>query len=187
VRNDVAFGTDTPVLIVSGSNMSGKTTLLRAVGTNAVLGLAGGTVRARRLRVSALCIGASIRTQDSLLDGRSRFQAEIDRIRDLMEQAGRGPLLFLLDEVLAGTNSHDRRLGAAAVVRGLLARGAIGLVTTHDLALAEIDAGDVGRVGNVHFEDHLEEGRMVFDYRMHPGVVRRSNAIALMRAVGLPV
>lgn len=188
VRNDVAFGGDTPALIVSGSNMSGKTTLLRAVGTNAVLGLAGATVRAHRLRLSPLCIGASIRTQDSLLDGRSRFQAEIDRIRDVMRRAEtEPPLLFLLDEVLAGTNSHDRRIGAAAIVRGLLAHGAIGLVTTHDLALAEIDAGEGRPIGNVHFEDHLEDGEMTFDYEMRPGVVRRSNAIELMRSVGLPV
>lgn len=187
VRNDVRFGGATPALIVSGSNMSGKTTLLRAVGTNAVLALAGATVRARRLRLSPVSIGASIRTQDSLLEGRSRFQAEIDRIRDVMNRAAtEPPLLFLLDEVLAGTNSHDRRIGAAAIVKGLLSHGAIGLVTTHDLALAEIET-DVGLIGNVHFEDHLENGRMTFDYRMRPGVVRRSNAIELMRSVGIPV
>lgn len=188
VRNDVAFGADHQALIVSGSNMSGKTTLLRAVGTNAVLALAGATVRARRLRVSPLQIGASIRTQDSLLEGRSRFQAEIDRIRDVMTVAKKEPpLLFLLDEVLAGTNSHDRRIGAAAIVQGLLSTGAIGLVTTHDLALAELDPGDETRIANVHFEDQIEDGRMSFDYRMRPGVVKRSNAIELMRAVGLPV
>ena len=188
VRNDVRFGEDASALVVSGSNMSGKTTLLRAVGTNAVLALAGATVRARRLRLSPLCIGASIRTQDSLLEGRSRFQAEIDRLRDVMERASsEPPLLFLLDEVLAGTNSHDRRIGADAIVKGLLRVGAIGLVTTHDLALAEIEPGESGRIENVHFEDHLEDGEMSFDYRMQPGVVRRSNAIELMRSVGLPV
>lgn len=188
VRNDVHFGGATPALVVSGSNMSGKTTLLRAVGTNAVLALAGATVRARSLRLSPVCLGASIRTQDSLMEGRSRFQAEIDRIRDIMERAEKEPpLLFLLDEVLAGTNSHDRRIGADAIVKGLLHFGAIGLVTTHDLALAEIDAGEQGRIENVHFEDHLENGQMTFDYTMRPGVVRRSNAIELMRSVGLPV
>ncbi|MDG2308864.1 MAG: DNA mismatch repair protein MutS [Candidatus Binatia bacterium] len=188
VRNDITFGGETPAVIISGSNMSGKTTMLRAVGTNAVLALAGATVRARRLRLSPLCIGASIRTQDSLLDGRSRFQAEIDRMRDIMTTAQSAPpLLFLLDEVLAGTNSHDRRIGAAAIVKGLLEHGALGLVTTHDLALAEIDTGDAGKIRNVHFEDHLEDGRMTFDYQMRPGVVRRSNAIELMRSVGLPV
>ena len=188
VRNDVTLGGNARALIVSGSNMSGKTTLLRAVGTNAVLALAGATVRARHLRISPLHVGASIRTHDSLLDGRSRFQAEIDRLRDVMECAGATPpLLFLLDEILAGTNSHDRRIGAAAIVKGLLERGAIGLVTTHDLPLAELGTDGDTPIDNVHFEDHIDNGVMVFDYRMRPGVVRRSNAIELMRSVGLPV
>jgi len=187
VRNDVRLDGETQALVVSGSNMSGKSTLLRAVGANAILALAGGTVRARRLCLTPLSLGASIRTHDSLQDGRSRFQAEIERLGAVMHAAEKSaPLLFLLDEILAGTNSHDRRIGAEAVLRGLLDRGAIGLVTTHDLALAEIAESDP-RMGNVHFEDHVEGGRMHFDYRMRSGVVRRSNAIALMRAIGLPV
>ena len=97
------------------------------------------------------------------------------------------PLLFLLDEILHGTNSHDRRIGAEGIVRALVSRGAIGLVTTHDLALTEI-AGDARRRRvNVHFEDRLEDGQMLFDYRMRPGVVEHSNALALMRAIGLDV
>ena len=188
VRNDVTLSDKAPALVVSGSNMSGKTTLLRAIGTNAVLGLAGGTVRARHLHLSPMQVGASIRTQDSLLDGRSRFQAEIDRIHHIMEDAEESPpLLFLLDEVLAGTNSHDRQIGARAILTGLLDRGALGLVTTHDLALAEIETARPGQVVNVHFEDHLADGEICFDYKMRPGVVERSNAIELMRAVGLPV
>jgi len=187
VRNDLRLDRAVPALIVSGSNMSGKSTLLRAVGANAVLALAGGTVRARRLAISELAIGASLRAQDSLLDGRSRFQAEILRLRRLVELAeGERPLVFLLDEILAGTNSHDRRIGAEHVIRGLLARGAIGLVTTHDLALAEI-AGEATHMRNVHFQDHLDGERLRFDYRLHPGVVETSNALALMRAIGLEV
>jgi hypothetical protein len=186
VRNDVALGGATRVLIVSGSNMSGKSTLLRAMGTNAVLALAGAPVRASRLRLSQLSLGATLRIQDSLQEGTSRFYAELVRLRDLVRIAeGPIPLLFLLDEILHGTNSHDRRLGAAAVVRGLVQRGAVGLVTTHDLALSEV-ADDPGiRAVNVHFEDRLEEGNMMFDYRMRPGVVRTSNALALMRELGL--
>ena len=186
VTNDVALGPDTRVLIVSGSNMSGKSTLLRAVGVNAVLALAGAPVRASRLRLTRLALGATLRIQDSLEEGTSRFYAELVRLRDLVRIAeGPIPLLFLLDEILHGTNSHDRRLGAAAVVRGLLARRAIGLVTTHDLALSALaDDRDLS-AANVHFEDRLEDGRMVFDYRMRPGVVRTSNALALMRALGL--
>jgi hypothetical protein len=185
VRNDVHLG-ERRLLLVSGSNMSGKSTLLRTVGTNTVLALAGGPVRARRLRVGPVQLGASIRVQDSLLGGSSRFFAEIQRLRSIMELAReRPPLLFLLDEVLGGTNSADRKAGAEAIMRGLLERGAFGLVTTHDLALAE-SIGPLGPVAaNVHFEDQLEEGRLSFDYHLKPGVVTRSNAIALMRAVGL--
>jgi len=186
VRNDVVLGGAARVLIVSGSNMSGKSTLLRAVGANAVLALAGAPVRAARLVLSPLALGATLRIQDSLQEGTSRFYAELVRLRDLVRIAeGSVPLLFLLDEILHGTNSHDRRLGAAAVVRGLLERGAIGLVTTHDLALSEVADDPTLSTVNVHFEDRLEDGKMVFDYRVRPGVVRTSNALALMRALGL--
>jgi hypothetical protein len=186
VRNDATLGGTTRVLIVSGSNMSGKSTLLRAAGLNAVLALAGAPVRASRLRLSHLSVGATLRIRDSVQEGTSRFYAELVRLRDLVRIAdGPVPLLFLLDEILHGTNSHDRRLGAAAVVSGLVERGAIGLVTTHDLALSEV-ADDPGvRAANVHFEDRLENGQMHFDYRMRPGVVRTSNALELMRTLGL--
>jgi hypothetical protein len=188
VRNDVLFTPPTRLFLVSGSNMSGKSTLLRTVGVNAVLALAGAPVRASRLRLSPLSIGATLRIQDSLLEGRSRFYAEITRIRQLTDAAhGDRPLLFLLDELFHGTNSHDRVIGAAGVLSALLERGAIGLVTTHDLALTAI-AGQVGAAAaNVHFDDWFEAGEIRFDYRMKPGPVTRSNAIALMRAVGLDV
>jgi hypothetical protein len=188
VRNDVHLTGELSLLVISGSNMSGKSTLLRTVGVNAVLALAGAPVRARRLRVSPLAVGATLRVQDSLQENRSRFFAEITRIRQLVDLArGPVPLLFLLDEIFGGTNSHDRRLGAEAVVRGLVDAGAIGLVTTHDLALTHIVDLLAGRAANVHFEDHFENGTITFDYRMRPGVVRKSNALALMRAVGLEV
>lgn len=168
--------------------MSGKSTMLRTIGMNAVLAQAGAPVRARRLRLSTLAISASIRTQDSLQEGTSRFYAEITRLHQIMEKAAESPpVLFLIDEFLHGTNSHDRRIGAEAIVRSLVERGAIGLVTTHDLALAHI-ADNLGPRGvNVHFEDHLEDGRMRFDYKMRPGIVKKSNAIELMRSVGLDV
>jgi len=187
VRNDVRLGPEVRLLVVSGSNMSGKSTLLRTVGANAVLALAGGPVRARRLRLSPLQPGATLRIQDSLAEGRSRFWAEITRLRQLMDlAAGPTPVLFLLDELLAGTNSRDRRIGAEAVLRALLGRGAIGLVTTHDLALSEVAAA-LGAAANAHFEDEVHGSEVVFDYRLRPGVVTRSNALALMRAVGLEV
>jgi hypothetical protein len=187
VRNDLRLTSDRRVLVVSGSNMSGKSTFLRTVGINAVLALAGAPVRARHLRLSPLAIGATLRIQDSLQAGRSRFYAEVLRVRQIVDLTrGPVPLLFLLDEIFAGTNSHDRRLGAEAVVRGLLRSGAMGLVTTHDLSLTHIAEVD-GKGANVHFADHFENGVMTFDYRLHPGVVEHSNALALMRAVGLEV
>ena len=189
VRNDVRLGANGPRLIlISGSNMSGKSTLLRSVGVSVVLALAGAPVAARRLRVSALALGATLHIEDSLQAGHSRFYAEILRIRTIADAArGPIPLLFLLDEILHGTNSHDRRIGAEGIVRALVALGAIGLVTTHDLALTELPA-QLGSAGvNMHFEDRLEDGKMIFDYRMRPGVVEHSNALALMRAIGLDV
>lgn len=168
--------------------MSGKSTMLRTVGLNTVLALAGAPVRAKRLRVSPVAIGATLRIQDSLQAGRSRFYAEIVRLRQLMDLSqGSLPLLFLLDELLAGTNSHDRRQGAEGVVLGLVERGAMGIITTHDLALADIAEKLGPRAANVHFADRLDGGTLEFDYQMRPGVVRHSNALALMRAVGLQV
>ena len=188
VRNDVRLWGDTRMLLVSGSNMSGKSTLLRTVGINTVLALAGAPVRAAALRITPLAIGATLRIQDSLQEGRSRFYAEITRIRALADTAlGPLPLLFLLDELFHGTNSHDRLSGASGVLRSLIDRGAIGLITTHDLALTAVAEALAPRAVNVHFEDRFEGGEIHFDYRLKPGPVTRSNAIALMRAVGLDV
>jgi hypothetical protein len=188
VRNSVRLGGDVRVMIVSGSNMSGKSTLLRTLGTNVVLAQAGATVRAKRLRISRLAVGASIRVNDSLQGGVSRFYAEILRLRQILDQTSGGlPVLFLIDEFMHGTNSHDRRIGANAMVRSLVARGAIGLITTHDLALADIAQHLGSSALNVHFEDHVEDGQIHFDYVMRPGVVRKSNAIELMRSVGLEI
>jgi hypothetical protein len=186
VANDVQLDETTRVLLVSGSNMSGKSTLLRTVGIAAVLAQAGAPVRATRLAMSPLAVGATLRVQDSLQEGRSRFFAEITRLRAIVDlTSAPTPVLFLLDELLAGTNSHDRRVGAAAVVKGLASRGAIGLLTTHDLALANL-ATELGvGAANVHFSDTFENGEIKFDYRMRPGVVQTTNALELMKAVGL--
>jgi len=201
VRNDLSLAVRGPersaphvqgsapqLLVVSGSNMSGKSTLLRTVGVNAVLAFAGAPVRAGWLRISPLRVGATLRIQDSLQEGRSRFYAEITRIRELADLAeGPVPVLFLLDELLHGTNSHDRAVGAAGILRALLDRDAIGLITTHDLALTNVADTLGSRASNVHFDDRFEAGEIAFDYVMKPGPVTRSNAIALMRAVGLDV
>lgn len=188
VPNDLALGQGYQALVMSGSNMSGKSTMLRTVGCTAVLAFTGAPVRATALHISPLQIGASIRISDSLKEGTSHFLAEIKRLRQIVDLTdGDWPVLFLLDEVLHGTNSHDRQIGADAVLRGLLARGATGIVTTHDLALARIADHEELRVRNVHFQDSIDNGKMVFDYRLREGVVTRSNAIELMRSIGLDV
>jgi hypothetical protein len=186
VRNDVDISGETRVLLVSGSNMSGKSTLLRSVGMNTVLAMAGAPVCATRLQLTPLQVGASIRVNDSLYEGSSRFYAEITRLRQLFEPCGL-PLLFLLDELLQGTNSTDRRIGAQGVVRALIDRGAIGLISTHDLALTDGTDLRRGALKNVHFQDELEDGKLTFDFRLRDGVVTKSNGIELMRAIGLDV
>jgi len=177
------------LLVVSGSNMSGKSTLLRAIGANVVLAGMGAPVRAARMHLSPLTLGASIRVVDSLTDGRSRFMAEITRLKAIVDTsaARQGGLLFLLDEILSGTNSHDRRVGAEALLTTLVRTGAIGLITTHDLALGEIADRLPGAAANVHFEDQFVEGSLRFDYKLKPGVVQTSNALALMRSIGIDV
>ncbi len=188
VRNDLLLGKTLRMIIISGSNMAGKSTLIRAAGVNAVLAQCGAPVRARKLCLSALAVAASVCILDSLQDGISRFYAEIIRLKLITDLArGPTPVLVLLDELLQGTNSHDRRIGAEAVVRSLFAHGALGLVSTHDLALAEI-ADPLGpAAANVHFADHVENGKLHFDYRMTPGTVETSNALELMRSIGLDV
>ncbi len=186
VSNDVRLDACCRLLVVTGSNMSGKSTLLRTVGVNAVLAQAGAPVCAVSMTLTPLHIGASLRAQDSLEAGVSRFFAEIKRLHRILSMAtSEPPVLFLLDEILNGTNSQDRREGAEAIIRQLLECGAIGLVTTHDLALSELANTHSG--ANVHFQDTLEGDRLLFDYRLRPGVVTRRNALDLMRLVGIEV
>ncbi len=185
VRNAVSFSAKDPFIIISGSNMSGKSTFLRTAGINTVLALAGAPVRAKRFQLTPFQVGASIQTVDSLAEGRSRFYTEILRLKLIVEMTKSGlPVFFLLDELLAGTNSHDRGIGAAGIVRGLLDNRAIGMVTTHDLSLTQLDDS---RIRNRHFEDDLQNGILHFDYQMRSGVVAKSNALELMRSVGLDV
>ncbi|MGH8175342.1 MAG: MutS-related protein [Steroidobacter sp.] len=188
VRNDVSIAGATRVLLISGSNMSGKSTLLRTIGVNTVLAMAGAPVRAQYLRLTPLQVGASIRINDSLHEGSSRFYAEITRLRQLLTLgAGSAPLLFLLDEMLQGTNSRDRRVGAEGVVQAYLEQGGVGLISTHDLALSDIDSAAGDRLRNMHFQDELLDGRMTFDFKLREGIVTKSNGIELMRAIGLKV
>jgi DNA mismatch repair ATPase MutS len=188
VRNDVSITPPTRVLLISGSNMSGKSTLLRTIGINTVLAMAGAPVRAQSMELTPLHVGASIRINDSLHEGSSRFYAEITRLRQLLDLSERTPpLLFLLDEVMQGTNSKDRRVGAEGVLRAFLDRGAIGLISTHDLALTDIESPASQRLKNMHFQDEIVDGKIRFDFKLREGVVTKSNGIELMRSIGLDV
>jgi len=188
VSNDLRLNQDLQLIIVSGPNMAGKSTFLRAIGVNTVLAQSGAPVRAVRLKLSPLTVTASICVLDSLEGGISRFYAEIRRLKQIMDlTSSRAPVLFLLDELLSGTNSHDRLIGTRSFVSKLVEKGAVGLVSTHDLALTAIPQEIGSRAINCHFEDHLKEGQLGFDYKLYPGIVQTSNALALMRSIGLEV
>ncbi|MSP24729.1 MAG: DNA mismatch repair protein MutS [Myxococcales bacterium] len=192
VPNDVALGGPdaTPrALLITGSNMSGKSTFLRAVGTSAVLAQAGAPVCASALTMTPLAVCTSIRVDDSLAEGASRFYAEVRKLKLVLDaaRAADPPVLFLLDEVLHGTNSRERVIGAKAVVLHLVQERGLGVVTSHDLGLVELEELSGKSIQNRHFEDHLEEGRLAFDYRMKDGPVLTSNALRLMREVGIDV
>jgi hypothetical protein len=206
VRNSLELGPqpnrpDIRVLLISGSNMSGKSTLMRTLGVNAVLAMCGAPVRAQRLSLTPLRIGASLLVNDSLHEGHSRFYAEIDRLQRIctlaeglrQTEASGGPeannpgVLFLLDELLQGTNSADRLIGAQGVIRALIEQGAIGIVTTHDLALAEMHGLPPNTLKNMHFQDQIVANQMHFDFTLREGAAMRSNGVALMRLIGLNV
>jgi len=191
VRNDVEVGPAGSFLLVTGSNMSGKSTLLRALGLNAVLAQAGGPVCAARLRMPPLRVVTSMRVDDSLAEGVSYFMAGLQRLKMVVE-AARSPgsvtprTLYLLDEILQGTNSAERRVAARTVLRHLLGTDAIGAVTTHDLSLAE--AGDLTtRAVAVHLTESVDDGAegLAFDYRLRPGIATSTNALKLLEMVGL--
>jgi hypothetical protein len=187
VRNSLSLTTGSPLMLVSGSNMSGKSTFLRSIGCSVVLTLCGSVVRAKRFRTYPFQLATSMRISDSLQEGRSLFYSVVRRLKTVVDLTESPRIvLFLLDEILNGTNSNDRRRGAEAVIRTLVARHALGIVTTHDLALTRI-AESLPEAINKHFEDTILDGAMSFDYTLRDGVVERSNAIELMRMLGLDV
>ncbi|MBE4748596.1 DNA mismatch repair protein MutS [Corallococcus sp. ZKHCc1 1396] len=189
VPNDVSLPGPRHALLITGSNMSGKTTLMRAMGANVVLALAGAPVCAASLRLSPMQVLTSMRVKDSLERGVSYFYAEVQRLKMVLDaaQAAHGQALFLLDEILLGTNTRERQIASREVLRLLLAAGTCGAVTTHDLSLAVLADEKASHVVNVHFRDHLEDGKMVFDYQLRQGVVSTTNALRVLRLAGVPV
>ena len=187
VGNDFALNSTSRFFVISGSNMAGKSTFLRAVGSNAVLAMAGAPVTAKKLRVSPFKVCASISTADSLLEGKSKFLAEVERLRDAIASTNESrPVLFLIDEILGGTNSSDRRLAAEAVIRTLVEGEALGALSTHDLALTEI-TDTVAGGANIHMSSRQGTDVLDFDYLLKPGVTPEANAIAIARLSGVPV
>jgi hypothetical protein len=188
VLNDVCLPEAGTALLVTGSNMSGKSTMLRAMGLAVVMALAGAPVCARRLRVGELAVHTSIKVSDSLEGGVSHFLAELHKLQVVVEATeGDQSVFFLLDEILHGTNSRERQIGARWVFRQLLERGALGAVSTHDMGLVELPDALAERMQLVHFRENVHEGRMTFDYRLRRGPVTSGNALRLMRLLGLDV
>ncbi len=187
IPNDIALGTapdQSPFYLISGSNMAGKSTLLRSIGINAVLAFAGAPVRAASLRLTPLTLGASLALTDSLAEGRSKFLAEVERLSATVHASAASPLLFLVDEIFSGTNSEDRRTAAAAVLQKLLHNGAIGALSTHDLALTDL-ATAANRGLNVHMASPNPDDPLAFDYKLKSGVNSTTNALAIIRMLGL--
>ncbi len=186
VANDIALNATQSLYLISGSNMAGKSTLLRAIGLNAVLAATGAPIRATSARISPMQIGASLALTDSLAEGKSKFLAEVERLHAILQLAGQStPVLFLIDEIFSGTNSLDRRLAAEAVARALTARGAIGALSTHDLTLTEIAADPDLRAVNVHMASPDAADPLAFDFRLRLGVNPSSNALAILRLIGI--
>jgi hypothetical protein len=188
INNDVTLQGRGFALIITGSNMSGKSTLLRAMGVNVVLALLGAPVCAVALTLGELRVVTSMRIKDSLEEGVSHFYAELQKLKLVIDLArGDRTVFFLLDEILHGTNTRERLIGARAIVRELLARGAMGAVSTHDLGIGDLEAELDGRAKNVHFEEQVVEEKMTFDYKLREGLVQSSNALRLMKIVGIDV
>jgi DNA mismatch repair ATPase MutS len=188
ITNDIALDDSTRFYIVSGSNMAEKSTLLRAIGQNAVLATAGAPVRARQARVAVMSVCCSIAVGDSLREGASKFFAEVERLRSTIAKARQDePVLFLVDEMLAGTNSQDRCIAAGWMLEALIAARAVGALSTDDLALTKIGQREDLRGTNVHMQSRSQDNPLDFDYRLRPGIASQTNGLAIVRMMGLQV
>ncbi|MFZ5445008.1 MAG: MutS-related protein [Myxococcota bacterium] len=189
VRNDVRLEGPGHAWVITGSNMSGKTTLMRATGLNTVMALAGLPVTARAMKVSRAQVLTSMRVKDSLERGVSYFYAEVQRIKTVLDtaRAHRDRTLFFLDELFMGTNAKERQIASKQLLVMLLDLGGAGAVTTHDLSICELAAERPDRIRNVHFRDEMRDGEMIFDYRLRDGVVQTTNALEVLRRAGVEV
>jgi hypothetical protein len=188
VGNNVTLTEQASLYLISGSNMAGKSTLLRTLGLNAVLASLGVPICAASARLSPFTIGASIALSDSLAEGKSKFLAEVERLHAILQAAQSStlqPVLFLIDEIFSGTNSLDRRVAANSVARSLVANGAVGALSTHDLTLTEMADDPALRATNVHMASPNPADPLAFDYILKPGINQTSNALAILHMMGL--
>jgi len=188
VGNDVSLPGPGSALLVTGSNMSGKSTLLRSLGVAYALACSGGPVCATRLELGSLRLATSLRIRDSLEEGVSHFYAELHKLKAVLDATAEPvPVLFLLDEILHGTNSRERQIGARWIMAQLLQRGALGAVSTHDMELCRLTPELMSHVELVHLREDVKGQEMTFDYRLRQGPVSEGNALRLMRRIGLDV
>jgi hypothetical protein len=190
ICNDFKLDEQLRIVILTGSNMAGKSTFLRTVGLNLCLAYTGAPVNAERLQVSLFRLFTCIKVSDSVQDGLSYFYAEVKRLKQLLsaaEQEDDLPIMFLIDEIFRGTNNRERHIGSHAYIRALSRRqNALGLIATHDLELTNL-ADEIPGIANFHFREEVDEGKMLFDYQLHAGPCPTTNALKIMRIEGLPV
>jgi DNA mismatch repair ATPase MutS len=186
VDNSLTFNEEGQIYLVTGANMAGKSTLLRMVGVNMVLAMAGGPVCAEYLSLVPVFIHTSVRTNDSLGDNESYFYAELKKLAGIINRLELGdPLFIIIDEMLKGTNSRDKHAGSAALIRRLISMKTSGLVATHDVELGQLEAEYPDQLVTRCFEVIIDNGQLGFDYRLRPGVSKNLNATFLMQKMGI--
>ncbi len=189
VCNDFSLNRSGEIFIITGSNMSGKSTFLKTIGVNLCLAYAGSVVNASRFHSILFRIFTSIKINDSIVDGFSFFYAEVKRLRGLLDalhQHHPFPLFFLIDEIFKGTNNRERLIGSRSYLQALVGGNGAGLIATHDLELIKL-ADQFGEISNYHFREEVQNGKMVFDYKLHPGPCPTTNALKIMKMEGLPI
>ncbi len=188
ICNDFTFSPRGEIAIITGSNMSGKSTFIRNLGVNISLAYAGSVVNAEELKVSLFRLFTCIKVSDSVIDGISYFYAEVKRLKALLEEIEKTeyPVIFLIDEIFRGTNNIERLKGSSSFIKKLAETSSIGAIATHDLELVKL-ADEISKVRNYHFKEEIKDGRMIFDYKLNNGPCPTTNALKIMRLEGLPV
>ncbi|MBN2092997.1 hypothetical protein JW964_25465 [candidate division KSB1 bacterium] len=189
ICNDIDLNVAKQIVLITGSNMSGKSTFLRTVGINLCLAFAGAPVNAQICQTSIFNLFTCVKVNDSITGGFSQFYAEVKRLKILLERlnsAGETPIFFLIDEIFKGTNNRERLIGSRAYTQNLIGKNGFGIITTHDLELTRL-AEIFKNIHNNHFKEDVVKGQMIFDYKLRPGPCPTTNALIIMHLEGLPV